>query len=223
VTTLKTGQYKKAKPVFKIKNGKMKKLLFLLLIVLVSSSTIFSQTKKGNFELSGGTGLQFISSNLKFISDGTTTDKTTMSSLSFLPSFGYFIIDNLAIGLAGNITTNTQKYEDGDKDVSTSTLIFPAALYYFPIAGKIRPIAQIGVGLASQTQKYVPKTGSNEKNSASGIAFNFGGGISYFMKENISINLGLSYTLANLTDSDDNTSKLKEGNFGSNIGFSIFF
>jgi outer membrane protein len=199
------------------------KILIFFLFLIVSSTAIMAQTEKGNFEFSGGAGLQFISNNLKYVYNGSTDGKMTIGSLSILPSFGYFVIDNLAIGLAGNITISTNKDESGDKTVSTSTLICPTAIYYFTMDGKIRPIAQIGVGLASQSQKYVPKTGSNNKSSARGMAFNIGGGISYFIKENISINLGLSYTLATLKDSDDNNSKLKEGNLGSNVGFSLFF
>jgi outer membrane protein len=199
----------------------MKKLV--LFVLIASSSTLFAQTKQGNFVLSGGAGLQFTSNNLKYVYNGTTNEEYKVSSFTFLPSFGYFVIDNLAIALAGNITSSTTKYENGDKDVSTSIMLIPTGLYYFQMDGKIRPILQVGVGLVSQAQKSIPKTGSNDKSSGSGIAFSFGGGISYFMKENISINLGLSYTKATLTDSDDNKSKLKEGNFGSNIGFSIFF
>ena len=196
----------------------MKKSILLLLLI-VSSFTIFAQTEKGNIELSGGAGFQFISSHLKYVNDGVTTGEATTNSFSFLPSIGYFVIDNLAIGLAGNFTSSSTKEEgDADKSISTSILIIPTAIYYVPMDGKIRPIIQIGAGLTSMSQKY-----GSEKSSASGLAINFGAGIASFIKDNISINFGLSYTLATLTDKDDNKSKLKEGNFGTNIGFSIYF
>jgi outer membrane protein len=199
----------------------MKKLL-VLLVVLLTASAIFAQTKKGDFVLSGGTGLTSIFTSSTPVYDGQSGDKTKGSSISFLPSFGYFVIDNLAIGLTGNIAHNAYKYEDGDKDVMNSILILPTAIYFFPIDGKIRPLAQIGVGIASQTYKYIPKSGSNEESSSSGICFNIGVGISYFIKENISFNLGLSYTRATLTDSDDNKYKEKQGNLGCNLGISVF-
>jgi outer membrane protein len=203
----------------------MKNLTKLLMVVAVFTMTTgsFAQTKKGNFVLSGGTGLQFTSSNVKYVYDGETQEKETISSFSFVPTFAYFVMDDLAIGLTSTITSTTYKSEDGDKDKSNITMILPTAIYYFPLEGKIRPIAQIGVGLSSQSNKYIPKSGSDEKTSASGLAINFGGGVSYFVKENISINLGLSYTLVNLTDGDDNKGKMKQGNFGSNIGLAIYF
>jgi len=160
---------------------------------------------------------------VKYVYDGETDGKGTISSFSFVPSFAYFVIDNLALGLTSTITSTTNKSESGDKDISTSIMFIPTAIYYFPMEGKIRPFAQVGVGLSSQSSKYVPKSGNDEKTSASGLATNFGGGFAYFIKENISLNLGLSYTLVTLTDGDDNKSKMKEGNFGTNLGLAIYF
>jgi len=59
-------------------------------------------------------------------------------------------------------------------------------MYFFTLDGKIRPIAQIGVGYSSIINKYIPKTGDNDKESYGGLAVNFGGGIAYFLWENIS-------------------------------------
>lgn len=199
------------------------KLLMVVILLIMTAQSSFAQTIKGNFVLSGGTGLQFVSSNVKNVYDGETEYEDKISSLSVMPSFAYFVIDNLAIGLNSTITTATSKDEDGDKDVSISTMILPTALYYFPMEGKIRPIVQVGIGLSSETYKYIPKSGDDEKMSYSGLAFNFGGGFAYFIKENISLNFGVSYTKATLTDSDDDKSEVKQGNFGSNIGLSIYF
>ena len=204
----------------------MKKLFELFAVVIsltMATHSSIAQTLKGNFVLSGGTGLQFVSSNVKSVYEGETDYEDKTSTLSIMPSFAYFVIDNLAIGLNSTITTASSKDEDGDKDVSTMTMVLPSVLYYFPMEGKIRPLVQIGVGLASQSYKYIPKSGSDEKMSYSGIAFNFGGGFAYFLKENISVNFGVSYTKANLTDGDDDKSEVKQGNFASNIGFSIYF
>ncbi|MEI6059879.1 MAG: outer membrane beta-barrel protein [Bacteroidota bacterium] len=199
----------------------MKKSL-LLLVAVVLSVAISAQTKKGDIFLSGGTGLTTTFMSVTPVYDGKSGDKTTGSSISFLPSVGYFVINNLAIGLAGNMSHNSSKGESGNKDVSNSIMIVPTAIYFFPVDGKVRPLAQFGVGLVSQTSKYIPKSGSNETNSVSGACINLGGGISYFIKENISFNFGLSYTRVTLTDGDDNKSKIKEGNFAGNIGISIF-
>jgi len=161
-------------------------------MVLLSSGTIFAQTNKGNFVLSGGTSLQFISGTEKYTSVGEMEDETKTTSLTFVPSFAYFVIDNLAIGLNGNIMTSTEKYDSGSKNVVNTIMIIPSALYYFPMEGKIRPLIQIGAGWASMSDKYIPKTGASDKNSGHGLVLNFGGGIAYFINENVSCNFGLS-------------------------------
>ena len=56
----------------------------------------------------------------------------------------------------------------------------------------------------------------------SGLALNFGGGVAYFINEYMSFNFGLSYTMANLKDSDDSDYVQKQGNFAANVGVSIF-
>jgi outer membrane protein len=202
---------------------KQMKKLVLLLAILMPSITIFGQTSKGNLVISGGTGLQFVSSSVKSVYDGKTGDEYTVTSFSLIPSFGYFVMDNLALGLSSTFSSSTQKDEDGNKYTSSSVLFVPTALYYFTLDEKIKPLAQIGIGYSTMTNKYIPKTGSDEKNTGSGLAINFGGGISYFVSKNISFNFGLSYTISTLTDGDDDKSKLKQGNLGSNIGISVFF
>lgn len=201
----------------------MKKLL-LVLITILPSILILGQTTKGKFILSAGTGVQFTGSNVKSVVDGKTQrESDKVNSFSFMPTFGYFVIDNLAVGLSSNISTTTYKYSTGDKYISNSTLIMPIAMYYFPMDGKIRPLVQIGVGYSSIRVNYVPKTFNNSKETYSGPAYNFGGGVSYFISEDISFNFGLSYTKSTLTKSTQNEFKQKRGDFGSNIGISIFF
>jgi len=198
----------------KLKIKKMKRLLSLLLLI-VFSSTIYAQTEKNKVMVSGGTGLQFLSSKLKPMEDGVTQYELTTNSISILPSIGYFIIDNLSVGLAANITSTSTKYDDYDPDVLTSIFIIPTAVYFVPMDGEIRPLGQFGVGLASISEK--------EGDSAMGFALNIGGGVAYFIKENISVNGGLSYTMARLNDSDNENVKVKQGNFGANLSLSLFF
>jgi len=201
----------------------MKKLVMLFIVGFLPTMMLLAQTSKGQFILSGGTGLQFTAGNSKYIYDGETRYDYSTSTLSFIPSFGYFAADNLAIGLAGNIALSSEKDEDGDKYTSTSVLLMPTVLYFFPMVGKIRPLVQLGAGFASMVTKDIPKSGNNDKSSGSGFAFNFGGGIAYFVKENVSFNFGLSYTNSTLTDGDDDKMEMKQGNFGGNIGISVFF
>ena len=197
------------------------KKVFLLAIVLVSTNVILAQTEQGKIVLSGATGLQFISSNIEYEYDGQSLGDVTQTSFSIMPSIGYFVMDNFAVGLTANFSSTTQK-DQGDKYTIKSTMILPTALYYFPVAGNLKPLVQVGAGLMSTTSEEDYDYDSY-KEKFSGLAINFGGGASYFINDFVSLNFGLSYTMANLKDSDDSDYVQKQGNFASNIGLSVFF
>jgi len=200
------------------------KKFFLLAIVLVSANVILAQTEQGKYVVSGATGLQFISSNIEYEYDGESQGDLTQTSFSFMPSVGYFVIDNLAIGLAANFTSTTQK-DQGSKYTNKSTMILPSALYYFPVAGNLKPLVQVGAGIMSTVSEgdFSGQYFESYKQEASGLALNFGGGAAYFINENVSLNFGLSYTMANLKHGDDSDFVQKQGNFAGNVGLSVYF
>ena len=196
------------------------KKLFLLTILLLSTSLIFSQTEKGKIVLSGATGLQFISSNIEYEYDGQSNGDYDINSFSFMPGVAYFVMDNLAVGLTANFTSTTEK-DQGEKYTVSSTMLLPTALYYFPVEGNFKPLVQVGAGLMSNKYKDSWDGGSDEY-KMSGLAISFGGGASYFINDTISFNFGLSYTLVNLKDSDDSDSVQKQKNLAASVGLSVF-
>ncbi len=197
----------------------MKKVFFLA-ITLAFTNVIFAQTEQGKFVLSGATGLQFISSNVDYEYDGQSQGDVTQSSFSIMPSISYFVMDNLAVGLSANFSSTTQK-DEGDKNTVSSTMLLPTAIYYFPLEGQFKPLLQFGAGLMSTKAKQSYDFNTIE-DKMSGLALNFGGGAAYFINDYVSLNFGLSYTMANLKDSDDSDYVQKQGNFAANIGFSVF-
>lgn len=208
----------------------MKKLFLVAVLSVFAFSTVNAQdegsssgpTEQGNFVLSGAAGLQFISSNIEIEYDGESLGDYTVNTFSFMPSFGYFVMDNFAVGLSANFSTMTEK-DDGNKYIVKSTMIIPSALYYFPVAGDVKPLVQVGAGYMSSTfEENYDGPGEVYKDKSSGLVINIGGGVSYFANDFVSINFGLSYTMANLKDSEDSESVTKQGNFGANIGLSVF-
>jgi len=192
-------------------------LVFLFCVFLASS-----QTEKGNFFLSGSTGLGFLSGRNKIMWDGETAYKYNQSTVDLIPSFGYFVYDNLAIGLTSSISFYTAKDEDGDKDKVNTTMLLPSLFYFIPMEGKIRPFVQFGIGYSSEVYKLSPKLGEDQKTSYGGSTFNGGTGFAYFVNNNISINGDLSYTKTNLKNKDDDRSEERSSMFGANIGISIY-
>lgn len=193
----------------------------MLAVVCTMATVSFAQTEKGSFVLAGSTGLQFSSGTTKTNYYGNEGEYKA-STFSFTPTFAYFVVDDLAIGLSSTFTS-MEKSENEFEMSASSLTVLPTVLYYLPLEGKLRPFVQAGIGWSSTSSDYTNGSNSSEESSASGLAFNFGGGIAYFIRENISIDLGLLYSSVKLTDSDNKSIIEKQGNLGFNIGLSVYF
>src|SRR5690554_5646810 len=129
----------------------MKKLL--LFAFLLTGFIGFSQTTQGRFIVSGSAGLNVNAGSVKYVYDGETMVEGNETTIQFTPTFGYFVIDNLAVGLSSNISSSTQKAENGDKYNTTAISVAPTVLYFFPVEGKVKPFVQVAAGLNSITEK----------------------------------------------------------------------
>ena len=204
------------------------KLLLVSLLVTFFTVTASAQTEKGKFIISGRSSLEgaYLSNRIRgdkiSVIDREVFD-TDGYTITISPSIGYFVIDNLAVGLSSNISSSTQKAENGDKYNTTAISVAPTVLYFFPVEGKVKPFVQVAAGLNSITEKDMPKSGDDEKYSYSGILLSGGGGVAFFINDNVSFNAGLSYNRTSLTDSDDDKFKIKQGIFAGNVGISVYF
>jgi len=189
--------------------------------VKAGNGTGQSLTKKGNIFVAGSAGFAASFIRIKPVYSGTTGSTEKQNSISFTPSVDFFIMDNLAVGLSTNIAYASSPGSSGT-DKATQIMLVPTMLYFVEVGGKAKPFFQLGLGYASMTTKYTPTYGSEEKITYSGPCMNAGAGVAFFVRNNISINFGLSYTKTVLTDSDDSKYQEKEGNIGSNLGISIY-
>lgn len=191
----------------------MKKItLFALLFVGAFSAQ--AQTEKGNFAIglhtfdpsgvlggsqalapTNGLGVSFGTTKQK--RNGVTDeDETKNTSLGLNFNGQYFVIDNLAVGAAVNLFTQTQKEKDsasGEEDKFTVTILMagPQARYYFGIA----PKAKVWVGgnamFGSAKSKF---SGEEEEDEPTKLSqFGGGAGVAFFPNQHFSIDLGLNY------------------------------
>lgn len=136
-----------------------------------------------------------------FTSIDSDLEKTNSFNVS--PSFGYFIIDNLAITLYFNYeyknSTFKQRYLTNFDPASiptnitiiqNTTSIVPNLSYFFS-KGKARPYANAGIGLANVTEK---QNSSNKSTTVDGVVWNIGGRLAYFISKSISLDSGIGYT-----------------------------
>jgi outer membrane protein len=206
-----------------------------LLVALLFSAIITAQTEKGTFAISGKTGLGFNSTTVKYENGGNTTNGPKTNSFNISPSFGYFVIDNLSLGLDFNYTTVTTKQKiltlspdaiNGmivDEKITQNTLsIVPTATYFFS-KGKTRPYINAGIGYGNTKQKNsysaLSAEVSNYNISNNGLVWGAGAGLAYFISKTVSFDLGLDYSEFSFKQ---NNVKTKSGAFGANIGISVF-
>lgn len=214
---------------------------FILLLALFSFGVITAQTEKGTFAISGQTGLGFTSTTVKYDSAGQPSDGPKTSSFNISPSLGYFIINNLEIGIVLDYRTTTTKqqttyfdpsgtgnniitipYATADLKSTQKTLaIIPTATYYFS-KGKVRPYANVGLGFANIKEKnsasnntFLYSTSSNN----SGFVWSTGAGLAYLVSKYVGFDLGLGYAQYSYKEDDIKT---KSNALGINIGISVF-
>lgn len=201
----------------------MKKLLLASAVVLFGMSN--AQMTKGDWVFSGNTGAGFNQVNTKFKAEGISLDGPKMSTFSFSPSVGYFVIDKLAIGLEATVLSTTTKY-DGDKETTTALGILPNATYYFVNDSKVVPYLGAGIGYGSVKNSYKSDFIDNsfsDETTTDGLAWKVKGGITYMATQSLGINLGASYDQFSNKETYDNVEvKTNVNTFGVNVGFSYF-
>lgn len=201
----------------------MKKSLLVGAIALFGLSN--AQMTKGDWVISGNTGIGFNNVNTTYKADGQTEDGPKVSTFSVTPSVGYFVIDKLAVGIDFGFTTATTKYE-GLKSTVSSLTVMPTATYYFTNDSKFVPFLGAGAGYASVKNKgsvdFMGVTESEEM-TTDGLAWKVKGGITYMATQSLGINLGVSYDQFSNKETYFGTEvKTNVKTFGANIGFSYF-
>lgn len=197
----------------------MKKLLLAGAVALFGLTN--AQMTKGDWVISGNTGIGFNTIDTKIKVEGESYDGTKVSTFSITPSVGYFVIDKLAVGIDLGFTSITTK-EDGDKTTLSNFSVMPTATYYFTNGSKIVPFLGAGIGYASNKTKETYAGGSDEY-TADGLAWKVKGGVTYMATQSLGINLGVSFDQFSNKETYFGTEfKNTVNTFGVNVGFSYF-
>ncbi len=191
----------------------------VLSILVLSSFAAFGQTEKGNFLIGASTGINY--SAIKTTGNNVTTETR---QIIIAPEGGYFIIDNLAIGL--NTTFSSSKTDNNTK--TNSFVALPFAKYYF-LKGNIRVFGQVGYGFGRIKSDVVTTTPfgtpvlGNVTSDLNSFLISAGG--AFFINKFLSIELFLNYTKQNADSTNSfNTGVFEQSQSGltSSVGFFIF-
>jgi outer membrane protein len=195
----------------------MRKLFFTLLVTLASMSA-FAQFQQGRMLVGGNVGLELKTNKTKF--DGSTDTNGKYTSFSLEPQFGYFVIDNLAVGAGLNLTLSSWK-PDGSDGKSTSSLIAlsPFARYYFGpgIFGE----AKVLLGASKDKDDFGGNT-DEKKFNVTGLSL--GAGYAIFLNDNVAIEPMIGYETIgykNKTSGEPDYKDIDSGLF-VRVGFQIY-
>lgn len=177
----------------------MKKLTLIALLAFFGTANAQTETAstlptaKGNWIIGGSTNLGFNSNKVTQKSGDYSVDGQKNSTFNVTPTVGYFVIDNLAVGL--NLGYEVQKqdasydFNQTAKVTNTVFSVIPSVTYFIEADSKAFPYISAGAGYAAIKTKIASTETQNDN------FFVWGGkaGLAYFITPSIAIDLGLNY------------------------------
>jgi len=213
-----------------VKNKNIMKKLTLI-ACLAFATTINAQnepseapTSKGNWIIGGATNIGFSSQKITTKSGDYSVDGQKSTNFNINPTVGYFVIDNLAVGL--NLGYEVEKYDEYRsidqrfKVTNTTFTAMPSLTYFFDADSKAFPYISAGAGYAVTNAK----TDTYEPYKINYFVWGAKAGLAYFITPSIGIDLGLSYQQLSTTFNETNGSpenKVIFKNLGASIGFNF--
>ncbi|QPH40659.1 outer membrane beta-barrel protein [Pedobacter endophyticus] len=169
----------------------MKKLLLSLVAVAGLMYSANAQTEKGKFILGGNVGF-----------NSTKVEGAAKSDVSFsiVPSAGYFVSDNFALGTGVGYTYNKQVSR---LQLNEAFVVAPFGRYYVGLSDQFKFFGQLSVPMAFGNNKVVDLDGNVGEKYASttSIGVNLAPGFAFFPTKRIGIEVsvsGLSYNNLNV-------------------------
>jgi len=169
----------------------MKKLLLSLVAVAGLVYGAQAQTEKGKFILGGNVG---------FNSTKVETAAKSDVSFSIVPSVGYFVDNNFAIGTGVGYTYDKQVSEN---HLNQAFVVAPFGRYYVGLSDQFKFFGQLSVPMAFGNNKVVDAQGNVGAKFASttSIGVNVAPGFAFFPTKRIGIEVsvnGLGYNNLNI-------------------------
>ncbi|GAB2459792.1 hypothetical protein GCM10011375_09830 [Hymenobacter qilianensis] len=220
----------------------MKKNLFLPLFLSLVFSTAQAQISKGTTLVGGSVGYSQSNSENKYVgsatSAGQSTTEFTSRNLNLNPNVGYFLAENLAVGLSFGFGSGkeTGPYYSPAPDEAvkrtTKTTSFsgaPFLRYYYLPAENFGFYGQLSAGLSRQTTttKFDFPGYSSPRNQTNGAFVSITPAFVFFPINKLGLELtagSLGYTRTHIKPKDlqtgQNDTEAKISGFAANFGLS---
>jgi len=216
----------------------MKKLTLITTLLLVTSfGLLTAQSNKGNTLVGISSSLNLVGSSTDVMTLGFSSIKQKsnasgfsepepdkMTSFNVLPKVGYFIIDDLAIGL--DLSYSLAVSKNGETNSKSTYSLFgagPFVRYYLP-AAKVLPYFELNSIFGISKSKYESDNSDNESTSS---LTSLGGavGIAAPLGDKVTFDVSLGYNSLIIKEKEDNpdNDRTVVGTVGLKLGFTIFF
>lgn len=183
----------------------MKTILSLATLLLLSTVVLgqdtFNATAQGNYLFSGSIFINSTTSKVKF--DGETQDDSKTFEVRISPRAGYFVKDNIAVGLDLFLQSSTTTFEGFDNELKTSGFsIGPFARYYF--TNDLFAEGTLGIGSSTTSSEFI-----SDDIISSVFGWRVGAGYALFLGEHIAVEPTIFYSWESqkAKDAPDNAPK----------------
>ncbi len=206
----------------------MKKMLFTALVAVFGlTSSAYAQFSAGTIAVGGGISIS--SENTKYESGSTTVEGDPTTSFNLSPSVGYFLADDLEVGVQVDFTRSGQSGEDfnGDdySEVSTIFAFGPYARKYFSLGESAAFYGEAGLGIGAGKSKYEQGSTTYEYNKMSIFSVGVTPGFVFRPAERIGVELsagffGFTSVKSEDPEGDDEDLTTKSNDFGLSLDLS---
>ncbi|MEJ0033620.1 MAG: outer membrane beta-barrel protein [Bacteroidota bacterium] len=194
----------------------MKRIVTVLAFALICSGA-YAQFNQGRWLAGGSVGLS--TNTNKFETTNSTTTNSNSVNFSISPDVGYFVIDNLAVGAALDLSASSTKNKGtgGGKSSSSSVTLAPFVRYYYQ-----NYFAQLQVGFGSGSSKYTPDNSTTAIKTKDGLfGWGLAAGYAYFLNDYVAIEPMVGYASNSSKDKDTDNKNINGGLF-IKAGFQIY-
>ncbi|MDX2135704.1 MAG: hypothetical protein SFV52_13000 [Saprospiraceae bacterium] len=174
-----------------------------------------------------GSAVGFATANSKVTTNDVEEEGLTAQQLNIAPAIGYFVIDNLALGLGVDWTLNNVTEPNDDETDDSNVLFGPFIRYYFPLGENVAAfgVANFGFGNSSNTAVV---GGISEEINTNLFAFGVGPGLTVYTKGGFGIEAIFKYNYAQSEfDTEINqikaSTETRTNQFAISLGMQYYF
>lgn len=195
----------------------MKRFLLVSFLVMFVFGA-YAQVEKGKFLLGGATGFSFSSQTNSYQYESSLlNEEHKEQTIELTPRIGYFVIDNLAVGLQGEIAS--QKTKSGSDDWGDPTNTTGLSLFgrYYLGGSAVKGFGQANLGFAAHS------FGEEDWQKYSGLTYGGRLGVAYFLNPKLSLDLSVGYNAGKFSSKEDFNPEIENSQVDFGIGISFSF